>query len=252
MMRILCTIAFLCLFLSAVHAADTVSDETKANFQAAIGYMQKRKFSEAVRLFEDVLKEYESPAVLWNYGIATGEIGDHGKSLKIWKRYMKIVPEDWRAKAKLIQSYQALNQLPQRDQEIAKLTKAWKTTNDTRFKQVNKFCREQFYFNNTKFFVFEYFNPQGDKQVFYEFIATDDTGRPAYRISLGSYQFTNQIAWETGDLPRNKRLYHLDRYENNSHQTYSFFEGKPTYDEVRAIITNILQGKLKPTSSRTN
>ena len=249
MKTISCVLMFACLFFNSVHATDTVSDETKAKFQSAISHMQNRNFNKAVKLFEDVLKEYESQAVLWNYGISTSEIGDHDKSLKTWRRYLAIAPDDWRVKPKLIQSYQALGKFSQRDQEISKLLINWQSTKDRRFKQANKFCREQFYFNKTKFFVFEYFEPKGDSQVFYEFIATDDAGRPAYRLSLGSYLFTNEIAWQTGDLPRDKQLYHIDRYENNSHKTYTFFEGKPTYDEVRKTIVNIIEGRLKPESS---
>ena len=226
--------------------------DPEETFKSAIEHMQRRNYVDAVPLLEEVLEAYPvSPGALWNYGVATGEIGEFGKSLDAWKRYLTSAPDDWRAMTKIVQSYQGLGQTSNRDQAITELTESWSSTTDEKFKQTEKYCREQFVLDGTKFFVFEYFRPTGERQVFTEFIAVDSNGKSKYRMSLGSYQITNEVAWELGDLPRDKRLYHIDRYDPDEHATYAFFDERPSYDDLRKIVVNILEGKLEPSSSYT-
>lgn len=104
-----------------------------------------------------------------------------------------------------------------------------------------RFCREQFRHERQKFFVFEYFEPSGEHRVYLAFVAVTEAGEEAYRISLGSYDSTNEIAWELGDLPRSKRLFHLDRYENGTHATLSFYEFQPDYERVRSDVLAYLR-----------
>jgi hypothetical protein len=74
-------------------------------------------------------------------------------------------------------------------------------------------------------------------------------GAEDYRISLGSYEGTNQVGWENGARPRSIRLYHLDLYRPKLHETYAFYEGQPSYETVRAAVISILAGESKAMSS---
>jgi tRNA A37 threonylcarbamoyladenosine biosynthesis protein TsaE len=52
-------------------------------------------------------------------------------------------------------------------------------------------------------------------------------------------------------LQQDERLYHLDLYRPKRHETYAFYQGKPSYETVRTNVMSILAGDLKPASSTT-
>jgi len=54
---------------------------------------------------------------------------------------------------------------------------------------------------------------------------------------------------ELGEISKDQRMYHLDRYEGSVHMTYGFFTDKPDYDHVRRMVVDILEGKSKPISA---
>jgi hypothetical protein len=69
-------------------------------------------------------------------------------------------------------------------------------------------------------------------------------------VTLGSYDFTTQIAREAGQIKPDERVYHLDYYRGNEHRTYGLFDvTPPTYDKTRAMVIDIVKGKGKPVSS---
>lgn len=59
--------------------------------------------------------------------------------------------------------------------------------------------------------------------------------------------------WRATRKPKPKegeRLFHLDGYfKNGGHATYGMYFPEPTYDETRAFVVKILEGKDKPVSS---
>jgi hypothetical protein len=136
-----------------------------------------------------------------------------------------------------------------RDREREALYEFWRTSSDQEIRKVERFCREQFAVNERKVFAFEYFDPQGDTPVYYRFSITDQNGDEDFYISLGSYQSINEISWELGELARDQRLYHLDRYDQGMHSTLQFYEGKPSYDAVRTDVLGALTGRLEPVSA---
>jgi hypothetical protein len=85
--------------------------------------------------------------------------------------------------------------------------------------------------------------------VIYSFVVLDDKGEQAFKLSLGSYEFTNKVALELGERPADKRVYHLDLYRATAHETHGFFLGQPGYDLVRARVAEVLAGKSKASSS---
>ncbi len=134
-----------------------------------------------------------------------------------------------------------------RDQVIEILFNNRKNSKNPEFKKKDRYCREQILVNNRKVFAFQYFDPlQSQQSIFYSFVVTDSKGYKAYTISLGSYEHTNQIDRELGNLKEDERLYHLDGYFPSRHQTYGFFNRKqpPTYEEIRPMILKII-GKIE-------
>lgn len=177
--------------------------------------------------------------------------GNPKRALELFERVAKTDPNDWHTLSKLVQLHQALGDLPARDRrraEVFKLYKAGKTD-----AKRPEFCREQFELEGQRVMVFESFELQGERAVRYSFRVVALPAEKLSRvISLGSYDFTTQYMRESGQLKPNERAWHLDGYfPDNSHDTYGIFTKEPTYEETRAMVVEVLEGKLKASSSST-
>lgn len=100
----------------------------------------------------------------------------------------------------------------------------------------------------------EHFRLDGNRAIRYQFdIVGKDKTDEEFRISLGSYERDNLI-WREMANPKPKdgeRLFHLDGYFKNGHATYGMFSPEPSYDEVRRMVIDILEGKLEAVTSST-
>jgi len=222
-------------------------------FRKGVELSEARKYREAIPYYLVAYRAFpQSEGVLWNLGIASAEVGEHSEALKYWTALREQSPDNWRVLSKLVQTHQALGDNASRDRSRTALFVLRKSASpDADFLHSDVYCREQMSIGGRKVLAFETFEPKGERMVFFAFVVLSDDGKEDYRISLGSYDFTNRIAWETGDLPRDKRLYHLDWYQGTAHRTYAFYESQPTYDTVRAKVLDVLDGRVKPVSSTT-
>jgi len=222
-------------------------------FRRGADLAEAGKHAEAIPLFLVAHRASpDDPAILWNLGVSSSEVGNHAQALTYWNSYLAQRPTDWRAHAKLVQVYQALGEIQSRDAARSKLIAMRQSAEpSSELGQANMFCREQTTVTGRRVMVFETFEPTGDRKIFYTFYVLNSAGEESSRISLGSYELTNKIAWETGQLPRTKRLYHLDRYEGRNHATLGFFESLPSYDSIRSASLQAIEGKIQPLSSST-
>jgi len=221
-----------------------------ANASAKVGYAHfqslalasQRKFAEAVELLETV--ESESPGhskILWNLALMSAEAEQHEKALKYWVKLSAVEPQNMHVQSKIIQAYQALDRIADRDQAIAKILAMHKDNVDPEFIKRNTFCREQYSVGDWKVFVFQFFDPGSKNKLFYRYTVTDTKGEERFRLSLGSYQTTTDILRELGEIPADGRIYHLDYYENSKHSTYGMFNKQPSYDELRDKVKTIIK-----------
>lgn len=214
--------------------------------------MGKEEFKRAIPYLIRVQEEApDNPSVLWNLGLSFAATGQHREAINTWKNYRRVDPDYWQARSKLVQSYQAIGDLKARDEEIKALYQYRDTASDPKIKTEERFCREQTVIAKRSVFVFEYFAPAGDRMQYWRFCILNKKGEVDYYLSLGSYETTTSIARELGEIAKDARLYHLDEYTGNAHWTYAFFKTKPSYEEVRAAVVDVLEGKLKPISGTT-
>jgi len=222
---------------------------------AGDGFMEANKPGDALPLYKQaVAKDPNNEDALYNGGLAAYLTADFKTAAEMWKALKARDLDDWHLRAKLVQTYQALNDLKARDAERADLFALRGTTKDDSFKKVTQYCREQFSVGATKLMAFEFFELTGEHAMRYRFAILDESGKKeAWYISLGSYDVTNQVAHETGDLKPGERLFHLDSYAKggDEHKTYDMFKKEPTYEETRAMVVKILEGKLPAKSGTT-
>ncbi|WP_147477129.1 tetratricopeptide repeat protein [Corallococcus sp. AB038B] len=207
--------------------------------------LEQGKDAEALQwLARATPEEPRDPMTQYNIGQAFQNQGDHPRALAHFQSAAMAMPEDWRTLAKLVQEHAALKQFPERDAARARLLKL----NDEGKVDSPFFVREQFQEGTEKVMVAEYFKLEGDWAVRYVFHmepARPDGTSHEWRLSLGSYEFTNSAR-----PPGSKeRLFHFDAYESdNSHLTFAFFDGEPSYEDTRALAVAVLRGKVKPVS----
>ncbi|GMU08489.1 tetratricopeptide repeat protein [Corallococcus caeni] len=220
-------------------------DNALASAYLGLMLLDEGKEAEAFqRLAKTTTQEPSNPMTQYNIGQAFQNHGDHERALAHFQAAAQAMPEDWRTLAKLVQEHEALKQLKERDAARAKLVKL----NDEGKVDSPFFVREQFQEGTAKVMVAEHFKLEGDWAVRYVFyVETPGTnGTPVrWRLSLGSYAFTNELR----PPGVTERTFHFDGYEeDDSHLTFAFFRGEPSYEDTRELAVAILRGEVKPVS----
>jgi len=236
-------------------SASQLAEAEKA-FETANALMEQGEHAEALTHYKKALAILpKEPAFLFNGGLAAYGSKDYLLAADLWTQLKVVDPTDWHVRAKLIQAYQALSKLSDRDVQRAELFEMWKKGNPAELKEHFEYCRDQFEVNGKKVMAFEHFELKGNRALRYVFrILNEAEDDEDFRISLGSYDMTNAI-WRERQNPKPKegeRLFHLDGYfKGGGHATYSMLFPEPSYDDVRGMVIKILEGKGKPVSSTT-
>jgi hypothetical protein len=102
-----------------VDAVQEPAFDRDAAFEESLRLLEAGQTEAGVRLLTRVERAGPSAAVYWNLGIGHSELGEHREALAAWGHYLGEKPDDWRARAKLIQSYQALGDTAARDERSA-------------------------------------------------------------------------------------------------------------------------------------
>ncbi|MGE0492047.1 MAG: hypothetical protein AB7S38_22730 [Vulcanimicrobiota bacterium] len=233
------------LFLSMLAWADP-----EDAFEAGNRALEAKNYQEALEFYRQSLAEGETESTLWNAGLAAYLSGQAEAALEYWSKLKQFAPDDLRLRGKLIQAYELKGDKVNRDRERAELVELWRSSradDDEPF-----FCRDQFQAGGNRVMVFENYELEGPRAVKYTFIVLQpEVDEEDYRISLGSYDVTNQLAHELGEVAEGERAYHLDGYydEGARHATFEMFKKEPDYDTVKAMVVEILEGKREAVSS---
>lgn len=226
--------------------------QVETAFEKGNDLMEEGKYAEALEQYEIALKIVpEEAAILFNAGMAAFSIKKYAVAETHWSGLKRLDPSDWHVRAKLVQTFQALGKLEERDKERADLFEMKRSGKIDALNEQIEYCREQFEAGGKKVMAFELFELKGSRALRYVFSIMNEAGDgEEFRISLGSYDLTNSV-WRATTKPTPKegeRLFHLDGYFPSAHATYGMFFPEPSYDEVRKMVINILEGKDKPVS----
>lgn len=204
------------------------------------------KYAEAFDAYRDALEsDPKNPALLYNAGMMAYLVGKYDAAAESWSKLKAIEPEEWMVRAKLIQAFQALGKMKERDAEREGLYVLRRSSKDPEIAQREFYIRDQFVVDGKKVMAIEYFELKGDRAIRLSFDLVPAEGKIQTRYSLGSYKTTEDIAREMGELKPGQKLFHLDGYLEGGrvHQTFQFFQGEPSYDDVRKLVVEILEGK---------
>lgn len=231
-------------------ATTLTPDDPKAHARLGEARMVKDERSpDAIASLRRAIELDPADSISWyNLGQVHQNRREPDEALKAFAEVAKLRPEDWRAKAKLVQCHAALGDVASRDAGIAEL----KSLHAAGKIQAELFCREQFAHNETPVMAFEYFKPSGERAVRFSFRVLDEKGETKYRVSLGSYDATTEAARAAGEIAADARIWHLDGYyPNDEHRTFGMFKAELSYEQTREMVIDVLDGKLQTISSTT-
>jgi tetratricopeptide (TPR) repeat protein len=238
----------LALALAALLPQD---DPARPLMEQANALFEARKYAEAVEKYGEVLKiDSKHANALYNGGLAAYLGGKPADAAALWERLRAIKPDDLPLLAKLVQAYQSAGDLKKRDACRDALLKARAALPEDEKAKRGNFCRDQFAVNGRRVMAIELYELKGERALRYKFIVLNDEGREDHSISLGSYEMTTQIAREAGEIGKDERMFHLDGYydQGRTHKTFGMFKKEPSYDEVRTMVVETLEGKKKAAS----
>lgn len=204
--------------------------------------IREGRHAELFQAFREMLEATpDDPGLLYNASLSAYRSGQFLEAADYLNRLKGLAPQDFRVRAKLVQVYEALQNLPEREKErdelLALYTKLKADPN-----MPPNYCRDQFTVGDRAVQAFENFEFGGDmavRYIFYVFRAGGE--RPEYSISLGSYATTNQYMRERGSLQPGERLFHLDEYRPGGHRSLQFYKNEPPYDVVKSAVQEILR-----------
>jgi hypothetical protein len=221
-------------------------------FSEAATDMREGRLAEAAEKLDTLVSVTQPhPDILWNLGTTRALLQQHDRALTAWDAYRQVVPGDWRARAKVIQSCQALGDTARRDRERDELLALRQAGTDPELMRELRYCREQFRVGDLPVVAYEIFEPAGEMRVFYQFLVGQPDGTLIGQFSLGSYDSTTEVSRETGKIGQDERIYHLDWYGGSGHTTFRFFSRLPSYGEARADVVAAMTRALPALSSFT-
>jgi tetratricopeptide (TPR) repeat protein len=246
----------LCMQSSGFSQQTTVPPDAERAFRTGNALMGEKKYCDALaRYKEGLTSSPDDTSLLYNGGMAAFQCKQYPVAVDLWSRLKALDPSDWQTRTKLIQAYQALGKLSEREEERAALFDLRKQDSSGDLAKQVEYCRDQFEAGGERVMAFEYFELKGDRALRYVFSVIDESKQEEkYRLSLGSYDTTNAI-WHETTKPRPKktdRLFHLDGYYDWGHATYGMYFPEPSYDEVRTAVIEVLEKKKNPVSTSTH
>jgi hypothetical protein len=240
-----------------------LSPEEKEQFNAANKDFNAQKFAEALVVYKALLAAHAGDPLLSKMaGESSIDVGDPKYTLELLLPVEAQNPDDWQAAALLGRVYAEAGDKEKRNAEMARLEALYKR--GVTPKGLTQYILEKVHVGDKLVIIFNSFEPWGNFKVYNYARVLDSQGRLLSRITLESSDF-DQPLWakqHPEQAAAGGRMFSLDGYADGgtnaagqhteTHATYGFLDGRPTYDQVRADFINIASGKGGPLSSNTH
>lgn len=249
---------------TAPSSTDALSPQQQAIFAAARSDFGAEKWPDALAKFQTLHTQLPNNLIFSKFAAeASLNTGDTAAAIALLQPIELANPADWQARALLARSYAESGQDNRRDAELDKLLALHAASTDPQFKQLTQFLVSRIPAGGGHLDLFYSLQPWSHYDIYEMARVYNASGQQVYRITLESNDFDQPLwAKQHPDLAaRGMRMFSMDGYSEphpgpngtstQTHATFGFFDGRPSYNLVRDRMTTIAVGKGGPMSSTT-
>lgn len=240
-----------------------LTPEQRTRFQAATGKFAVGDYAGALPGLRELLKELPpgAPAqvVVAKYASESAlNVGDREYAFGLLKPILAATPDDWQAQSLLVRAYAESGQKAERDAALAHLMDLRKQGAYPQLNRMDQFLMERVAIKDGFIRIWYSFVPWGGYKTYMFARVYDSSGQQILRVTLESSdsdqpQFAKEHPDEAGKGMRRFSLdgYGPDRKLDNgqvsqTHMTFGFYDGQPSYDTVRDRMVAIASKQVVP------
>jgi hypothetical protein len=240
-----------------------LTPQQKQQFDESATAFKAQHYSDALAIYKSLLEQLPGDAVLSKFvGECALNTGDTNLATKTVKPLAQADPNDWQAAALLARACAESGDTPCRDAEMAHMLDLYR-------KGVTPQGMQQYELERIKvagktLVLRTSLEPWGYYKVYDLGQVSDDDGKIFLRITLESNDADQALFAKENpkEAAQGLRRFSLDAYRETglnssgqrtqTHYTYKFFVGQPSYKTVREEFVKIVSGESNPVSSRPN
>lgn len=239
-----------------------LNPQQKQQFNDAGKAFSESRFADALAIHQALLKDFPGDPILTKFAAETAiSSGDPGFASRRLRPLAQADPGDWQAAALLVRACAESGDTACRDAQMTHMLDLH--SHGVTPPQLREYPVEQVKVGDNTLLIKTSLQPWG----LYNFYAlgklADRSGKLFLTISIESSDF-DQPAFAKAhpdEAAKGMRLFSLDAYRETglndkgqrtqTHYTFKFFEGQPTYQTIREEFLNVASGKTAPVSSRS-
>ena len=238
------------------------SPQQKVQFSNAIQAFREQRYPEAFAIFKQLLSQVPGDATLSKFATeASLNSGDTAFALKTIRPLAAIRPDDFQAANLLARACAESGDTSCRDAAMAQMANLHRRSLTP--PRMKDYVVERLRIGENTLVIYNSFEPWGYYKVYNYGQVTDAQGKPFLGISIESNDGDQpQFAREHPKEPAaGLRQFSLDAYRGTglnsqnqrtqTHYTFEFLVGQPSYDKVREEFISVVKGSIKPISSRS-
>jgi Tetratricopeptide repeat len=243
-------------------AGDALTPEEQAQFDAAGQKFGAEKYAEALAMYKPLVAAHPGNAQVMKFAAeAAINAGEKEYALGLLQPMEAANPDDWQATALLVRVYAETGDQQHRDAEMAHMVDLYKK--GVVPARLQQYIVEKVQEKDKSILIWRSLTPWGNYHVYDYARVFDRQGQMLFRITVESNDFDHpEFAKEhPAEAAVGKRAFSLDGYKEGpanemqrteTHMTFGFLVGEPSYDEVREDFVKIATGTWKPMSDSTH
>jgi hypothetical protein len=248
---------------SASELIARLTPEQKQQYDGAVMNFNGQNYADSLVHYKALLKDLPNDPILLKFSAeAALNTGDTAYALNNLKPVAQANPDDWQAAGLLTRAYAESGDKTNRDAGIAHMIELHKRGITPAHLQ--QYLLEHVLVDGKTVLIFTSLEPWGHYKVYNYAQVYDEDAHLALRLTLESNDsdqplFARQHPTEAA---AGARLFSIDGYSGTAagsdtqhtetHATYKFFTGQPSYDTVRETFLSIASDKSSPVSNRVN
>jgi len=222
---------------------------SNADIDAGLQYLKSNQFEKALASFQKVLDDDPENATA-NLLAASAALnlfqGDGAVTYA--ENARRLAPNDWRVDTTLVTAYAVDGKIAERDAVRAKLVALHNSPEAPDAMKANGFLLDLFKVKKYRVETVQYFKPLGKFHTYYRFMVRNMAGKRLWEYELQSDDFA-QKSWAEAhaqEAAAGGRQYTLESDFGGEHVEYRLFSGAPSYDDVRAVVVQLLTERTEP------